>query len=163
MRYHTLTGDLIRASGEKARLLGHSYVGTVHLLLALLEQPGQTQLLLRGLGMEPGLAQVLAQLLCGAGTPDLPLPQGFTPKARELLHCAAREARSRGTREMSIYCSLWPERRERRLCGFWKSLESAGMGCLPIRWNGCGGGKAPLPGEKRRRSQRNCWSSSVRT
>ena len=100
MRYHTLTGDLIRASGEKARLLGHSYVGTVHLLLALLEQPGQTQLLLRGLGMEPGLAQVLAQLLCGAGTPDLPLPQGFTPKARELLHCAAREARSRGTREI---------------------------------------------------------------
>ena len=40
MRYHTMTSELIRASGEKARLLGHSFVGSVHLLLALLELPG---------------------------------------------------------------------------------------------------------------------------
>ena len=89
MRYNTQTNDLIRASGEKARLLGHSYVGTVHILLALLEQPGEVGLLLRSLGAEPELAGTMVQLQYGTGTPDLPLPQGLTKKARELLRMAA--------------------------------------------------------------------------
>ena len=100
MRYHTSTNELICASGGKARLFGHSYVGTVHLLLALLEQPGETGLLLRTMGAEPALADTLAQLIYGSGTPNLPLPQGLTAKARELLRLSAREARQRMSREI---------------------------------------------------------------
>ena len=61
MRYHTMTSELIRASGEKARLLGHSFVGSVHLLLALLALPGEPQLILRpcaGVGHSAGAAFV---------------------------------------------------------------------------------------------------------
>ena len=95
MRYHMLTSELICASGQKARALGHCYVGTIHILLALLDQPGEIGTLLRLLGMEPEVVSAMAQLLYGAGTPDLPLPQGFTAKAREIFRLAAREARGR--------------------------------------------------------------------
>ena len=100
MRYHTMTSELIRASGEKARLLGHSFVGSVHLLLALLELPGEPQLILRGCGLVPELAFPLAQLLYGSGTPNLPLPQGLTERACEILSLSAREARQRASREI---------------------------------------------------------------
>ena len=100
MRYHTMTSELIRASGEKARLLGHSFVGSVHLLLALLELPGEAQLILRGCGLAPELAIPLAQLLYGSGTPNLPLPQGLTERACEILSLSAREARQRASREI---------------------------------------------------------------
>lgn len=100
MRYHTMTSELIRTSGEKARLLGHSFVGSVHLLLALLELPGEPQLILRGCGLAPELAIPLAQLLYGSGTPNLPLPQGLTERACEILSLSAREARQRASREI---------------------------------------------------------------
>ena len=100
MRYHTMTSELIRASGEKARLLGHSFVGSVHLLLALLELPGEPQFILRGCGLAPELAIPLAQLLYGSGTPNLPLPQGLTERACEILSLSAREARQRASREI---------------------------------------------------------------
>ena len=100
MRYHTMTSELIRASGEKARRLGHSFVGSVHLLLALLELPGESQLILRGCGLAPELAIPLAQLLYGSGTPNLPLPQGLTERACEILSLSAREARQRASREI---------------------------------------------------------------
>ncbi len=100
MRYHTMTSELIRASGEKARRLGHSFVGSVHLLLALLELPGEPQLILRGCGLAPELAIPLAQLLYGSGTPNLPLPQGLTERACEILSLSAREARQRASREI---------------------------------------------------------------
>ncbi len=100
MRYHTMTSELIRASGKKARLLGHSFVGSVHLLLALLELPGEPQLILRGCGLAPELAIPLAQLLYGSGTPNLPLPQGLTERACEILSLSAREARQRASREI---------------------------------------------------------------
>ena len=100
MRYHMLTNELIRASGEKARMLGHSYVGTIHILLALLDQPGQIGTMLRLLGLEPEVVSAMAQLLYGAGTPDLPLPQGFTAKAKEVFRLSAQETRNRNAREI---------------------------------------------------------------
>ena len=158
MRYHTMTSELIRASGEKARLLGHSFVGSVHLLLALLELPGEPQLILRGCGLAPELAIPLAQLLYGSGTPNLPLPQGLTERACEILSLSAREARQRASREIlpiHVLAAL-----SRGSCC--KFSVSARMCCLPIPWNGCNG-KVPFPQEeKRRRSLRSCWNSSAR-
>ena len=127
MRYNTQTNDLIRASGEKARLLGHSYVGTVHILLALLEQPGEVGLLLRSLGAEPELAGTMVQLQYGTGTPDLPLPQGLTKKARELLRMAAREARGNASREiLPVHVLMALSRTENTEAG--KLLQIFGIG-----------------------------------
>ena len=100
MRYHTLTADLIQNATRKARGLGHSYVGSVHLLLAMAWEPGGPGMVLRQLGVDPELTEAMAQLLYGTGTPDLPLPQGLTQEARELLRLAAREARQQNCREI---------------------------------------------------------------
>ena len=44
MRYHVQSNELILSSGEKARSLGHSYVGSIHILLALLDQRDGTEI-----------------------------------------------------------------------------------------------------------------------
>ena len=102
MRYHQLTVEIIESAGQKARGFGHSYVGSIHLFLALLHQQGPTGQLLRTLGIDAQLTQQAAAVLYGSGTKDLPLPQGFTGEAREILRGAAREARAMGRRE------IWP-------------------------------------------------------
>ena len=113
MRYHMLTADLIQRAGQKARGLGHSYVGSAHLLLALLELPGGAGQLLRGLGVDPELTEAMTRLLYGAGTPDLPLPQGLTREAKGILRCAAAEAKALSSREISpMHVLLAISRRE---------------------------------------------------
>ena len=100
MRYHMLTSELIQLAGQKARHFGHSYVGTAHLLVALSFLPGGTGQFLRSLGLEPELTEAMAQLLYGIGTPELPLPQGFTREARWILQQAAREAQRQHCRDI---------------------------------------------------------------
>ncbi len=100
MRYHTLTTDLIQQAGYQARSLGHSYVGSAHLLLALEQQPGMVGQLLRGMGMEHPLTWQMVAVLYGTGTPDLPLPQGLTRAARKILRQGALEARNFGSRQI---------------------------------------------------------------
>ena len=98
MRYHVLTSELIRTAGHKARLFGHSYVGSVHLLTALVELPSGTGQFLRSMGLDPCLTETMARLFYGMGRPDLPLPQGLTANARKILHRASREAKSQNSR-----------------------------------------------------------------
>ena len=81
MRYHGQTEELIQKSGEKARLFGHSYVGSIHLLAALAETAGGTGQFLRSLGLDPELTETMARLFYGMGTPDLPLPQSQIGRA----------------------------------------------------------------------------------
>ncbi len=100
VRYDEQALDLLLASGNKARLLGHSYVGTAHILLALAEAPGMVGHLLRAAGLEPSLIQGVASVLYGTGTPDLPLPQGWTVQARQVLHTAGKEAKQGASREV---------------------------------------------------------------
>ncbi len=100
MRYHMLTEELIQQAGQKARELGHSYVGSAHILLAMVRQMDAAGQMLRLLGMDPDLTEAMARLLYGMGTPDLPLPQGLTVDAREILGMAARESKLQGSREI---------------------------------------------------------------
>ncbi len=93
MRYDGKTTELILAAGRLARELGHSYVGTAHLLMALAEEPGQIGLFLRSEGVEPELLRGFARVFWGTGAPDLPLPQGLTREAEQVLRTAGREAR----------------------------------------------------------------------
>ena len=87
------TEVLIRKAGRLARQMGHSYVGTEHLLLALLEQRELAccRVLARG-GWEAGILRGLLLTRPGYGCAQLPLPQGLTAQARSVLHAARREA-----------------------------------------------------------------------
>ena len=109
MQYAQDAQRLIFQAGSLARELGHSYVGTAHLLQSLAQTPGLAGQLLRGGGYDWELSGGMAKVLYGTGTPGLPLPQGFSIQARAVLKGAGREARLLGHRQVQsihIFLSL---------------------------------------------------------
>ena len=118
MRYARAASELLLSAAETARAMGHSYVGSIHLLIALSEEPGAAGQSLRLLGLTPGLARDLAAVLYGVGSPGLPLPQGFTPMMRKILRSAALEAKRMGSRGvMPCHLLLALARREKASAG----------------------------------------------
>ena len=102
MRYDEQAQQVIRACAAWSRRLGHSYVGSLHLLLALSDSPTTEGLLLRVWGAEPLALTALAEGLWGRGTAQLPLPQGFTGTAKGILAAAVSNARAREARRVSV-------------------------------------------------------------
>ena len=82
---------VMRRAAWQARGMGHSYVGTEHLLLALLREETAGRVL-RTLGWEEGGLRGVLLLQAGRGDVSLPLVQGLSPSARRAVHTAAREA-----------------------------------------------------------------------
>ena len=83
---------LAQARMEALRL-GHSQVGSEHLLLALLvRQSSAAAWLLKSQGWEPEAFRRVLCHCCGSGAPYLPLAQGLSPGARAIVAGAAREA-----------------------------------------------------------------------
>ena len=131
MRYHMNTAELIRHCGRRAIELGHSYVGSAHVLLALSETGDEAGMLLRSLGIEPGTAEGLTRLLYGAGKPGLPLPQGLTKDARAILRGAAREARDQGEKQIRpVHVLIALSRREGSSAGTVMQISGIGMDVL---------------------------------
>ncbi|MBQ7341044.1 MAG: ATP-dependent Clp protease ATP-binding subunit [Oscillospiraceae bacterium] len=101
MRYSREVQSFLLRAAEKARSFGHSYVGSVHLLLALLQEQGSAGQLLRCAGMETELSEDMVAVLYGMGTPYLPLPQGFSHQTKTILRDSGREAEYMGSREVT--------------------------------------------------------------
>ena len=97
MRFEEPAKDLILRASEQARSFGHSAVASAHLLLALSEGFDEAGRMLRFSGFSPPVACQMVRILYGTGTPDLPLPQGFTPQAQSVLQGACAEARRQGS------------------------------------------------------------------
>ena len=100
MRYDPSAQLLILRSGTVARKLGHSYVGSQHLLLAMAQEQGLAGNMLRGAGLDPELTEKMAAVLYGVGTAGLPLPQGLSAQARRILRQAVWEAKALGDGEI---------------------------------------------------------------
>ena len=92
MRYSQEAADAIVAAAARARNLGHSFVGSIHLLMALCACADEAGMLLRSAAVTEKFVHDAAAVLCGVGTKGLPLPQGFTPEARQILRTAGTEA-----------------------------------------------------------------------
>lgn len=114
MRYGADASKMILMAGSCARELGHSYVGSIHFLMALIMDPGLSGRLLRSMGLSGTVVRDMAAILYGVGTPNLPLPQGLTKEARRILRGAAGEAQLLKQREVgSIHILLALTRREK--------------------------------------------------
>lgn len=92
---------LLHLAAGEARGMGHSYVGSEHLLLAMTRQtdtlPGRV---LRGMGLDEYWVRTLTISGIGRGTKGAKLPQGLTPRARNLLRQAEREAQWSGSKRI---------------------------------------------------------------
>ena len=93
MQYSRQARQLLCSGAQKARQLGHSYVGSAHLLIALCSTEGYAGQLLRSFGVQEEVTFCMAAVLYGSGHSELPLPQGFTKQAAAILRGAASEAR----------------------------------------------------------------------
>ena len=93
MRYSIRSQKILLQAGEIARSFGHGYVGSAHLLLAMVRQKDETGSFLQSVGVQAKLTEQMASILYGVGTPGLPLPQGFSGQMRKILRAAGWEAR----------------------------------------------------------------------
>ena len=100
MRYAKDARQILLDAAASAREMGHSYVGSAHLLLAMLRQSGGGGQLLRAAGTDISLVEATMAVLYGLGTPQMPLPQGFSGQARRILRTAGNEARLQNCREV---------------------------------------------------------------
>jgi hypothetical protein len=82
---------------EQARLLGHDYIGTEHLLLGLIhEGEGVAAKALESLGISLAVVQQQVEEIIGQGQQE---PSGhipFTPRAKKVLELSLREAQQLG-------------------------------------------------------------------
>jgi len=88
---------VIVLSQDEARQLSHDYIGTEHLLLGMLrEGEGVAAVALEGSGitLDAARADVEARVGRGTRTPSGHIP--FTPRAKQVLEMALREALDRG-------------------------------------------------------------------
>ena len=114
MRYEPETAELIQKAHQKAKDLGHSYVGSIHLLLAMTSHGGTAGQILRGAGADAAVTQDMAALFYGKGVSQLPMPQGLSQDARQILRGAAQEARiQRGRLIRPVHLLLALIRREK--------------------------------------------------
>ena len=82
----------IESAYEASRRLGHSYVGTEHLLLGLMrEGEGLACRVLRRAGLEEPVVTELVTSAVGRGAPGAPA-QGLTPKAKKTIELACTDA-----------------------------------------------------------------------
>ncbi len=100
MRISKAMQELILSAARESAGLGHSCVGSVHLLLAVAQEPGRHRALLNRQGFGSSMIRNLVRMIYGSGTADLPLSQGLTPAAKRILRTAALEAKALGSREI---------------------------------------------------------------
>ncbi len=86
---------------EAAAELGHSYVGSEHILLGLAREGGGASRCLRAGGFDPERLQILVEKAVGRGTAGQQPAQGYTPRAKKVIELATAEAAQLGQNYVS--------------------------------------------------------------
>ena len=82
----------LRAAQDEAAKLGRSYVGTEHLLLGVLTEPGAASMVLKGIKLDAVRAEVIQILGRGEENTD-GKQMVYTPRTKKVLEQSVREAR----------------------------------------------------------------------
>jgi len=111
----------IEKAQEAAEELGHSYVGSEHLLLGILrEDGGQGAKILKQNGLTDAFLTELVEKFVGRGDPGTP-PQGLSPRAKRIIELAIGDAGRLGHSFVGT---------EHLLMGLLRSPDSAGAKIL---------------------------------
>jgi ATP-dependent Clp protease ATP-binding subunit ClpA len=82
---------------DEARMLGHGYIGTEHILLGLIQEgAGIAAQALESLGISLAAVRLRVQEIIGAGVAAPPGHIPFTPRAKKVLEFSLREAMQLG-------------------------------------------------------------------
>ncbi len=86
----------LEAAQREAAMLGRSYIGTEHLLLGVLNDPGKASVVLDGITLEEARNEIID--LVGRGDDDAPAKAlNYTIRSKTVLEMSAREARDLGS------------------------------------------------------------------
>ena len=97
-RFTPRAQNALRLAQASAEELGHSYVGSEHLLLGLLrEEEGAARRCLAEQSITQERARDVIIRIIGKGLPGLAPPQGLTPRAKRVIENAVEESRGRGS------------------------------------------------------------------
>lgn len=89
-RFTPAAQSALKQAQNEASEMGHTYIGTEHLLLGLLCQDSSVAAeLLKSKGIEYGKTRKLVISLCGSGSRTDPPPATMTPRLKEVLKKAA--------------------------------------------------------------------------
>ncbi|MCI8422326.1 MAG: ATP-dependent Clp protease ATP-binding subunit [Lawsonibacter sp.] len=146
-QFTTTALGAIRLAQENAARLGHSYVGSEHLLLGLAGQeysPAAAALRRAGAGL-PQLRGAIAQRV-GIGVPARSLHQGLTPNCCQAIRGATQASRRLGQRAVNsehLLLGLLGE----KACGAVRLLRDCGVDPEELRRtvNASLGGEEPAP------------------
>ncbi len=85
----------LEAAQREAALLGRAYIGTEHLLLGILNDPGKASIVLEGITLEDARNEIIQ--LVGRGSDEVvPGSLSYTIRSKTVLEASAREARDLG-------------------------------------------------------------------
>ena len=113
MRYTDEAGNLILSAARQAKSLGHSYIGSQHLLIALAEDHGWAGQILQSAGVGAPLLRNMTAWLYGIGNPGMQLHQGFSTEAVKILRDSAYEAQHSGRKSiLNVHILMSVLRRE---------------------------------------------------
>ena len=85
----------LEAAQREAALLGRAYIGTEHLLLGILNDPGKASIILEGITLEDARNEIIQ--LVGRGSDEVvPGNLSYTIRSKTVLEASAREARDLG-------------------------------------------------------------------
>ena len=113
--------QVLNLAASTAAELGHSYVGTEHILLGLARGDSGAASGLRSCGCGYPRMRLLVTEAVGTGAPCSSPAQGFTPEARRCIRLAALEAARLGRREITA---------EHLLLGLLRDEDSAALRLL---------------------------------
>src|SRR2546422_2815752 len=96
-RFTERARQVVVLAQEEARTLKHNYIGTEHLLLGLLrEEEGLAARVLESLGITLEAVRSQVARIVGQGETVTSGQISFTPRAKNVLELALREAKSLG-------------------------------------------------------------------
>lgn len=91
-RFTSAASDALGSAMAAARSLGHTYIGTEHLLLGLLSVEGAAKQILTARGASEEQTRAMIIEMAGSGSPTNVGPGDMTPRTKRLIESAARES-----------------------------------------------------------------------
>ncbi|MBS5702517.1 MAG: ATP-dependent Clp protease ATP-binding subunit [Butyricicoccus pullicaecorum] len=96
-RFTERAAEALRLAQETAGQMGHSYVGSEHLLTGLAkENGGMANKVLAEFGVTAEKVEAEIEKMTGKGTPDMSAPQGLTPRTKKIVELAVMTANQLG-------------------------------------------------------------------